>query len=347
MAGNVVVNLCRFAWGILSERGTLYFSDGNDYQDTSTFTSCIYALHCDTGVLSINRCHFLNNLWCMSLYYITYTHFISTGSTFVNGNVDGINLHYSELTLFSDVEVNVVNIYYCGTGIELYRRGIITSYGINIGYCNHGITASDHSNIKPYTMGNLTSIPSKYGQIYHCDTGIVANNQSVAECIYFDIHDCNIGIHILNNSIGLTLYANTSQRVLVHDNDIGIYLQGDSTYILENADIRDNRINMRCYTGSTFEILSSTITNAKYRGIECFESAQGLIVSSTITNNTNQDLYTSLNSNVLIKNSTIDISTPLPDEPPVYTGWTAGSYNVEVNSKKSNGDIWGDDEGCA
>jgi hypothetical protein len=95
------------------------------------------------------------------------------------------------------------------------------------------------------------------------------------------------------------------------------------------------------------KILSSTITNAKYRGIECFESAQGLIVSSTITNNTNQDLVTSQNSNVLIRNSTIDIPTPLPDEPPIYTGWSAGSYNVEINSKKSNGDIWGDDEGCA
>jgi hypothetical protein len=344
---DIIMNISRFFVGVMSEHCSFYFSSGNDYDKTSAFTACTQGLLCYFGAISVNRCLFNNCVWGFIVYYIQRMEFISSGFVIINC-VAGFSGRHSKIVLFPHPEVNVMNIYYCNSGMDIFYRSMIDGYGINISHCVRGIFVIDHSSLRTIFPLDMSSTPAKFGKIHDCTYGIDTTNQGSVEIGYIEIYNCTIGIKIRDGSHGRSSdIHNTPISSFIHDNDIGIQVLRTGTLMLITADVRDNDIGIYCVESSSFDIRSSTITNSKNKGIYCAESSYGRIYRSNVTNSTNQDLYTLLNSNVLIEYSTIDTPTPLPDEPPVYTGWTAGSYNVEVNSKKSNGDIWGDNEGCA
>jgi hypothetical protein len=344
---DVVCNVSYFRSGLQVENAVLFFSDNNEYEYSSTFTSNNIGFECMRSRITFNRYHFINNQYGMVLYHVQRIDFSETGSTIVNSYYAGIECFYSELQLLHTPEIDVLNIFHCYVGVSLTNYSIIKSYGINISNCVYGIIASDTSTIRPISIGAYENPPQKYGKLYdNTRSGILVKNNSTAEIIYLDIYNNDFaGVEILDDSTATTLtFINCEKRSLIHDNNIGVFIYKNGNLLLEQSEMYNNTTNIECYSNSSFEIISSTIKDATDVGIKCLESSKGYIMDTTITNNTNQDILTSENSNILLKNSVFDVITPLPDENPVYTGWLAGSYNVELNCEKSDGTLWGDTE---
>jgi hypothetical protein len=283
----------------------------------------------------------------MVLWNVHHISFSETGSTIVNSHYAGIECFFTQIGLLATPEIDVLNIFHCYVGVSLTNYSILSEYGINISDCVYGIIASDMSTIQPIAMGVYEHTPTKYGKIYNnARSGILVKNNSTAKIIYLHIHDNHFaGVEILENSTATTVsFVDCEKRTMIHDNGIGIFICRNGDLLLEKSEIYDNNTNIECVSKSSFNIISTEIKDASDIGIKCFESSKGFIKSSTITNNTNQDLLTSENSNILLKDSVFDVITPLPDEDPVYTGWLAGSYNVELNCSKSDSTLWGDTE---